>query len=92
MVKKKLKTIKKSISLREDIFEEAEKFADEYFQGNLSAFLAFTVRSYKNGLTTVVQSEPPRTEEDLPKQSKKKLGAINKIMNIAGSGQGRVGG
>lgn len=83
--KKKLATIKKSISLREDVFEIAEEMADKYFQGNLSGFLAFAVSAYKHGLTTVVHSGHPQAEEameDIARKSDSKTAFIDDVMDF----------
>lgn len=92
MAKRKsdLKTVKKAISLREDIYNDAEELADEMFGGNFSAFISFAVVSFKKGLVTVVDSTHPNSykvveqvpeEEDIAEKSPDKVNFIDSIMN-----------
>jgi hypothetical protein len=85
LTKEKLPTIKKSISLRKDVYDIAEEMADKYFQGNLSGFIAFAISAYKHGLTTVVHSEHPQAKETIDELSKKstvKSKFIDDVMNF----------
>jgi len=47
---KKLKSVVKSISFREDIMEYAETMAEKVHGGNLSAFLTTLVSAHKEGI------------------------------------------
>lgn len=57
------KTMKKTISMREDVYDIAEKMADKHFGGNFSAFITFAITAYKYGLTTVINGSHPQGEE-----------------------------
>lgn len=54
---KKLPSIKKSISLRHDVFDTAEEMAEKYFGGNFSAYLTYLICADKHGLSRVKDSE-----------------------------------
>ena len=82
---KKLPTVKKSISLREDVYEVAEDMAEKYFQGNLSAFIGFTIMAYKNGLTTVIQGEHPQVSEVIEELGKKTDDGMDFIKSVLGT-------
>lgn len=86
-----LKTVKKAVSLREDIYEDAMEFADDMFGGNFSAFISFAVVSFKKGLVTVVDSTHPRAdkqvseevtkEEDISEKSAIKSNFVDDILS-----------
>jgi hypothetical protein len=82
LARKNYKTVKKSISLREDVYEIAEDMAERYFQGNLSAFIAFTITAYKDGLTTVIKSEHPQAKEALSELAKKDAKKTNFVFDV----------
>lgn len=82
--------MKKAVSLREDIYDDAVDFADEMFGGNFSAFMSFAVVSFKKGLVTVVDSTHPRAEiaieevaeeDDIAEKSAVKSNFIDDILN-----------
>jgi hypothetical protein len=88
--KSELKTVKKAVSLREDIYDDAIEFADNMFGGNFSAFISFAVVSFKKGLVTVVDSTHPRAgkvleeipkEEDIAEKTSFKGNFINDILS-----------
>lgn len=54
---KKLPVVKKSISLREDVYKVAEDMADRYFGGNFSAYLTYLVCADKDGLSRTRDTE-----------------------------------
>lgn len=86
----KLKTIKKAVSLREDVYGDAVNFADELFGGNFSAFISFAVVSFKKGLVTVVDSTHPRAEkqeeiqneEDISEKTDFKDNFVSDILSV----------
>lgn len=53
----KRKTVKRSISLREDVFETANSMADKYFGGNFSAYLTYLICADKYNVTREVNVE-----------------------------------
>lgn len=86
---KKLSVVKKSISLRKDVFETAEEMADKYFGGNFSAYLTYLVCADKFGLTRVQQSEEVvQAKEEIKasvtnfKKSEEANSYIDSILNI----------
>ncbi len=54
----KRKTVKRSISLREDVFETANSMADKYFGGNFSAYLTYLICADKYNVTREISVEP----------------------------------
>lgn len=59
----KRKTIKKSISLRDDVFQTAEAEADKYFGGNFSAYLTYLICADKYGVERGVGDQEPISKE-----------------------------
>lgn len=51
------RTVKKSISLREDVFKVAESEADKFFGGNFSAYLTYLICVEKHGISTNVEKQ-----------------------------------
>lgn len=45
------KTVKRSISLRGDVFETAMSEADKFFGGNFSAYLTYLICADKHGIS-----------------------------------------
>lgn len=45
------KTVKRSISLRGDVFESAMSEADNFFGGNFSAYLTYLICADKHGIS-----------------------------------------
>lgn len=45
------KTVKRSISLRGDVFETAMSEADRFFGGNFSAYLTYLICADKHGIS-----------------------------------------
>lgn len=66
---KKLPVVKKSISLRQDVFETAEEMADRYFGGNFSAYLTYLVCADKFGLARMQQTEEVTVAKEEIKES-----------------------
>jgi hypothetical protein len=54
---KKSSSVKKSVSFRQDVYDEAEKMADMYFGGNFSAYLTYLICADKYGLSRGQKSE-----------------------------------
>ncbi|HDR8454003.1 TPA: hypothetical protein QC364_000795 [Bacillus cereus] len=75
---KKLSTVKKSVSFREDVFKTAEDMANKYFGGNFSAYLTYLVCADKHGLSRVQQ-----TEEIVEKKEEIKENVNNYVKNDA---------
>lgn len=81
----KLPVVKKSISLREDVYNVAVDMADKYFQGNLSAFVGFCIMAYKDGLSTIVREEHPQAKDTIDKmEHKKSASGISFIESVLG--------
>lgn len=51
------KTVKRSISLRGDVYETAEKMADKLFGGNFSAYLTYLICADKYGISQITSLE-----------------------------------
>lgn len=61
----KKSVVKKSISLREDVYSTAESMADKFFGGNFSAYLTYLICADKHGLSrarTSVEETAAREE------------------------------
>lgn len=86
----KRKTVKKSISLRDDVFETAEKEADKFFGGNFSAYLTYLICADKYGVSRGVnigEDEPISKEKVMESvrsytKSEENDDYINSILNI----------
>lgn len=59
----KQKTIKKSCSFREDIYEYAKEQADKFYSGNLSGYLANLISESMHGVVRVSEIRGDRLEE-----------------------------
>lgn len=59
--------IKKSISLREDVYNEAEKMSEKLFGGNFSAYLTYLICSNKHGfiMNAQVMTEDNKDKEEV---------------------------
>lgn len=85
----KLPVVKKSISLRQDVFKTAEDMADKYFGGNFSAYLTYLVCADKFGLARVQQTdEIAITKEEIKEnvkqyqKSEENDAFINQFLNM----------
>lgn len=81
------KTIKKSISLREDVFLLADAMCDKYFGGNFSAYLTYLICADKHGLSRVVESneasvEKVKMRENMYSKSDENESYIDEILNM----------
>lgn len=56
-------TVKKSVSLRNDVFRAAEQEADKYFGGNFSAYLTYLICADRYGVTRNVDTEEVISKE-----------------------------
>lgn len=77
--KEKLPVVKKSISLRQDVNNTAEKMADKYFGGNFSAYLTYLVCADKHGISRVNDTE----EDSLVKEEIKEGVSNNYVKSEA---------
>lgn len=65
MSKQKLSSVKRTISLREDVFDTAYEMADKYFGGNFSAYLTYLICADKYDLSRSLKDP---TEDDISKE------------------------
>jgi hypothetical protein len=77
----KSSSVKKSVSFRQDVYEEAERMADMYFGGNFSAYLTYLICADKYGLARAKQTEEVAIErEEIKKKASKESRESNNFV------------
>jgi hypothetical protein len=57
------KSVKKSVSFREDVFEQAVNMAEKYHGGNLSAYITYLICAHQHGISQVRQVQDVNTAD-----------------------------
>lgn len=76
----KKQVVKKSISLRSDVYKDAEKMAEKLFGGNFSAYLTYLICADKHGLS--VNKYTGEQANNVKESSKKENEHLEKVEEI----------